>query len=92
MTPDIQDDFLQDRLARYDRWYREGKIPFSSRVIPVRESIKAQQWVVPTEQVLELLRELNGADQTVVMVTHDVQAAGCAGRIVQILDGRIQNE
>jgi ferredoxin len=56
MKPETKDAFLEDRLARYDKWYREGKIPFSSRVIPVRESIEAKQWVVPTEQVLELLR------------------------------------
>jgi Pyruvate/2-oxoacid:ferredoxin oxidoreductase delta subunit len=50
------DSFLEKRLARYDRWYREGKIPFSSKVIPVRESIEGKQWVMPTEQVLEFLR------------------------------------
>jgi Pyruvate/2-oxoacid:ferredoxin oxidoreductase delta subunit len=56
MKPETGDDFVTDRLARYDKWYREGKIPFSSRVIPVRESIEGKQWIVPTEQVLELLR------------------------------------
>jgi putative ABC transport system ATP-binding protein len=40
-------------------------------------------------QVLALLRELNAAGQTVIMVTHDLQAAGHAGRTVNILDGRI---
>jgi putative ABC transport system ATP-binding protein len=40
-------------------------------------------------QILALLRELNAAGQTVVMVTHDVRAAGHAGRTVHILDGRI---
>ena len=40
-------------------------------------------------QVLELLRGLNDAGQTVVIVTHDPQAAGYAHRIVNILDGRI---
>ena len=47
---------LEERLARYDRWVRERKIPFSSKVIPVRESLATQQWVVPTEQVIEFLR------------------------------------
>ena len=51
-----QDDFLEKRLARYDRWVRERKIPFSSKVIPVRESLATQQWVIPTEQVIEMLR------------------------------------
>jgi putative ABC transport system ATP-binding protein len=40
-------------------------------------------------QVLELLRDLNRAGQTVIMVTHDVQAATYAGRTVDILDGQI---
>jgi putative ABC transport system ATP-binding protein len=40
-------------------------------------------------QILDLLRDLNGAGQTVIMVTHDLQAAAYAGRTVQILDGRI---
>jgi putative ABC transport system ATP-binding protein len=42
-------------------------------------------------QVLDLLRELNQAGQTVVMVTHDPVAAQYAGRTVQILDGQIAN-
>jgi putative ABC transport system ATP-binding protein len=40
-------------------------------------------------QVLELLCKLNGAGQTVIMVTHDIQAAGYASRMVDILDGQI---
>jgi putative ABC transport system ATP-binding protein len=40
-------------------------------------------------QVLELLRELNSAGQTVIMVTHDAQAAALARRRVQLLDGRL---
>jgi len=43
-------------------------------------------------RVLELLRELNQAGQTVVMVTHDPQAAGYAARVVNILDGEIQGD
>ena len=40
-------------------------------------------------QVLALLRDLNEAGQTVVMVTHDAQAASYAGRVINLLDGRI---
>ena len=43
-------------------------------------------------QVLALLQELNHAGQTVVMVTHDLQAAGLAGRQVQLLDGQLVRE
>ena len=55
-SDETQDVFLEKRLARYDRWVREKKIPFSSKVIPVRESLATQQWVIPTEQVIEMLR------------------------------------
>jgi Pyruvate/2-oxoacid:ferredoxin oxidoreductase delta subunit len=50
------DAFLEGRLERYDRWLAEGRIPVSSRVIPIRESLSALQWVLPSEQVLEFLR------------------------------------
>lgn len=43
-------------------------------------------------QVLDLLRDLNRAGQTVIMVTHDAQAAAYAGRTVNILDGQIVAE
>jgi len=51
-----EDTFLEERLTQYDQWVRERKVPFSSKVIPVRESLTTQQWVVPTEQVMEFLR------------------------------------
>jgi ferredoxin len=50
------DAYLARRLKRYDRWVRERRIPFSSKVIPVQESLAGQQWVLPTAQVLEFLR------------------------------------
>jgi len=50
------DTYLEKRLARYDRWVQEGRVPFSSKVVPVGESLATQQWVVPTEQVVEFLR------------------------------------
>jgi protein associated with RNAse G/E len=53
---ETQDDFLEERLDRYDRWVREKKTPFSSKVIPVRESLATRQWEIPTAQVIEMLR------------------------------------
>ncbi len=41
------------------------------------------------KQLLDMLTHLNEGEQTVVMVTHDEQAAGYAQRIIRILDGRI---
>ena len=43
------------------------------------------------EQVLRLLRDLNAAGRTIVMVTHDSEAARRADRIVRILDGQLLN-
>ena len=44
------------------------------------------------EQVLALLSELNRAGQTVIMVSHDPEAASYASRTVHILDGQIVEE
>lgn len=51
------DPYLEKRLERYDRWMGEGKIDFSSRVVPVAESLEAVQWVLPFEQALEIVRQ-----------------------------------
>ena len=51
-----RDAYLEERFSQYDAWMEEGKIDFSSKVLPVRESLEAKQWVMPSEQVLEFLR------------------------------------
>jgi putative ABC transport system ATP-binding protein len=43
------------------------------------------------ESVLELLKEINAAGTTIVMVTHDVELATRAPREVHVLDGRIKD-
>ena len=49
------DSFLEKRLTKYDQWMDKGQISFSSKVIPVSESLDAKQWVMPTEQVKQVL-------------------------------------
>jgi putative ABC transport system ATP-binding protein len=39
--------------------------------------------------IVGLFRELHGAGQTIVMITHDQAVARLASRIVQIRDGQI---
>ena len=56
MTVRKTDEWLEKRLAAYDRWFEEKKVPFTSKVIPIRESLTPMQWVLPTEQALEILR------------------------------------
>ena len=45
-----------------------------------------------TQDVLDLLTELNVEGQSILMVTHDVRAAIRANRIIYIEDGRIIGE
>lgn len=52
------DVYLEKRILKYDAWLREGHVAFSSRVIPVAESLEARQWVLPTEQVREMLADV----------------------------------
>ena len=40
-------------------------------------------------EVLSLLRDLHGAGQTIVMVTHDPEVAGAADRVLRLDDGKI---
>jgi ferredoxin len=50
------DTFLEKRLSKYDEWLNKGQISFSSKVIPITESLNAKQWVLPGEQAMEILR------------------------------------
>ncbi|HEX2945274.1 MAG TPA: ABC transporter ATP-binding protein [Clostridia bacterium] len=40
-------------------------------------------------QIMELFEELNSEGRTIIMITHDINIAAHAGRIVNILDGRL---
>ena len=42
--------------------------------------------------ILEVLETLNRAGQTIVMVTHDERIAQRAGRIVTLVDGKIEHK
>lgn len=52
----IKDNFLEKRIVVYDEWFEDGKISFSSRIIPISESFNAKQWVLPSEQAEEIVR------------------------------------
>jgi Pyruvate/2-oxoacid:ferredoxin oxidoreductase delta subunit len=49
------DPFLEKRVGKYDEWLEKGLISFSSKVIPVSESLDTKQWILPTEQVMKIL-------------------------------------
>ena len=47
---------------------------------------------VSGQEVLKLFGKLNGMGNTIVMITHDLNVAKAAGRIVHIVDGRLSEE
>ena len=47
-----EDLFLEKYLEKYDKWLGAGEIPYASRVVPVRESLEAKQWVMPNNPEL----------------------------------------
>lgn len=49
-------NWIEERLKNYDRWIKDGKIPFSSKVIPINKSLESKQWILPTAQAIEILR------------------------------------
>jgi len=51
------DEFLKSFADKYERWRNKGDFTISSRVIPVNESVTVQQWVLPAEQMLRILKE-----------------------------------
>ena len=42
-----------------------------------------------TDELLRLFGEVNRGGQTILMVTHSVKAASCAGRVLFIRDGEV---
>jgi len=42
-------------MDKYDGWITDGRISFSSKIIPVNESLSAQQWVLPTAKVEKIV-------------------------------------
>ena len=35
----LNDPYLEDFIAKYDRWIEDGKIPHAARVIPIAKSL-----------------------------------------------------
>ncbi|MCP3900666.1 MAG: hypothetical protein GY707_13230, partial [Desulfobacteraceae bacterium] len=49
------DSYLTKYSKRYDKWLQQGKVTFTSKVIPIKESLDAKQWVIPTQQAISIL-------------------------------------
>lgn len=49
-------EFLDKTLRKYNRWQDVDKISNTSKVVPIKKSLDAKQWIMPLEQVLLHLR------------------------------------
>lgn len=47
---------------------------------------------VTGREIMEIFKELNGEGKTIVLITHDDEVAGQAGRRIRILDGQVSKE
>jgi ferredoxin len=56
-APPILDDWLAERSKMYAEWLEKGEIPYTSRVIPIGESLPSRQWILPTMQVTRIIAE-----------------------------------
>ena len=45
-----------------------------------------------TQEIMEILKELNRSGRTVIIITHDEEIASQAHRVIRILDGRIEED
>jgi hypothetical protein len=50
------DEHLLAILEKYDGWMREWKISYGGKILPVREAFRSQQWILPTQQAIQILR------------------------------------
>ena len=50
------DPLLEKRIVKYEELLSKGHISFASKVIPVSESLKAKQCVLPTERAIGILQ------------------------------------
>jgi len=51
------DEYLKTYADRYESWRKGGAFTYSSKVIPARESFRPRQWILPREQVLQVLKD-----------------------------------
>jgi len=51
------DEHLIAILEKYDGWKRMGKIVYAGKVLSVQEAFRTQQWILPTQHAIQILRE-----------------------------------
>jgi putative ABC transport system ATP-binding protein len=75
----------QQRVAVARAIINKPRVIFADEPTANLDSVKSQQ-------ILDLLVNFNKNGQTVVMVTHEMEYANLAGRIIEIKDGKITSQ
>ena len=70
------DGFLKPRLERYKRWIHTGKIRYASQIIPVKASMADTQWILPSGQVVDILKQASRPFELDVSVDKYLAALG----------------
>ena len=50
------DEHLLALLEKYNGWMKEGKIPYVGKILPLQEAFRSQQWILPTQQAFQIMR------------------------------------
>ena len=82
---------ISDLLKKYPYEVSGGALITRPQVLFADEPTGALD-SASTEELLRLFGTVNGAGQTIVMVTHSVRAASCAGRVLFLRDGAVAQE
>jgi len=51
------DEYLDGCVDKYEEWLLDGMVRNTSKVVPVRVSLGAVQWILPSEQTITYLRQ-----------------------------------
>lgn len=51
------DNWLKKYDEKYDRYFKEGSVAYTSKVIPINQSLDVKQWIMPAEQVRKVLEK-----------------------------------
>jgi len=49
--------YISTRIGKTERTIKSGQLKYSSKVIPIRKAIPVTQYILPTQQAIEILKE-----------------------------------